>query len=508
MNTSHENEPWGLVVVGAGIAGLNALYVATDHLPRSARILLIDKRAHVGGMWNSTYDHVRLHQPYQFFTAGDIPWRLGKEPSHLADRFEVLEHLRDCLRVIGERCQLHTWFGSSYVEHREQLEPDGSATVHITVTRPDGSQPVAVARRFIKALGFNAWPHKPLVLSTQRLRSVTPESWAYLGEEMSADDKPIVVVGGGKTGVDAAYHAAKRYPGRELHLLAGAGTSFFNRDKTFPSGLKRYVGGTSLLATMADLALRYDGQNEDEVYDLFVEKYGLTFAGVDTDGCIFALLSPEEKRVIDEAVQVQNGYLDEAVETADGPQLVLRDGRRIPVPEGTWVVNCTGTLLQKDLEAEPPLSAHGAALTISPAAGFAFLTSISAYLLTHLWFRDALADAPLWLMNHRELTQTKRKNFLVAGSTQIIYNLLTAMERLPAQTMLRCGPNFDNWYPTYRVLWVLGKLRVRQRQVLRQLGNALARFDESHALRRPLRAPEEPAGAPAPRIEGGVAVSC
>ena len=32
-------------------------------------------------MWTDTYDYVRLHQPYQLFTAGNIKCTLGKELS-------------------------------------------------------------------------------------------------------------------------------------------------------------------------------------------------------------------------------------------------------------------------------------------------------------------------------------------------------------------------------------------------------------------------------------------
>jgi len=79
-----------LCILGAGIAGLNALFVASRYLSRDDRVVVVDRRAGVGGMWLSTYDYVRLHQPHSFFTAGNIPWTFGKERSHLATRAEVL----------------------------------------------------------------------------------------------------------------------------------------------------------------------------------------------------------------------------------------------------------------------------------------------------------------------------------------------------------------------------------------------------------------------------------
>jgi NADPH-dependent 2,4-dienoyl-CoA reductase/sulfur reductase-like enzyme len=41
-----------LAVVGAGVAGLNALYAAAQYLPKSARVLLIDQKDGPAGMWN------------------------------------------------------------------------------------------------------------------------------------------------------------------------------------------------------------------------------------------------------------------------------------------------------------------------------------------------------------------------------------------------------------------------------------------------------------------------
>ncbi|MEM7735563.1 MAG: NAD(P)-binding protein [Deinococcota bacterium] len=482
-----QDQPWDLVVVGAGIGGLNALHVATEYLPKDARVLLIDKRQQVGGMWNTTYNHVHLHQPYQSFTAGNIEWKLGKNPSHLANRFEVLEHLRHCLEVISQRCELHTMFAADYEGHEEAFDEQGSpmARVHVNVR---GHQFEVSTKRFIKAIGFNAQPQEPLALSSDQVRSVTPESWEYMGESMNADSKPIYVVGGGKTGVDAAYEAAKRYPGRAIHLIAGSGVSFFNRATTFTTGIKRYTSGTSLLGTIIDLALRYDGQNEQDVYEHFVKRHGLAFEGIETNNCRFGLLSPEEKRTIDEHVQVRKGYLEDVIET-DGGKLVMtfRGGEQQEIEAGSWIVNCKSTLLQEALEPEPCLSPNGAILSITPSAGLLFLTSVSGYLLTHLWMRDKLADAPLWLMDLQKLGRTEdKRNFLVAGSAQITYNVLTVMDRLDLKTMLHCLPTGENWYPTYRILWMFGKLLVKQRSVLKQLRGALETFEVRHPLRRPV----------------------
>ncbi|MEW5808208.1 MAG: NAD(P)-binding protein [Actinomycetota bacterium] len=55
-----ETESCDLCIVGAGLAGMNALAVASDYLGRGQRVILIDRRLRVGGMWVDAYPYVRL----------------------------------------------------------------------------------------------------------------------------------------------------------------------------------------------------------------------------------------------------------------------------------------------------------------------------------------------------------------------------------------------------------------------------------------------------------------
>ena len=90
-------------IVGAGVAGLNALFAASRYLTPDQRVILVDRRPRVGGMWVDTYPYVRLHQPHGMFTAGNIEWTLGREPSYLATKAEVLDHLRRAERLEDRR---------------------------------------------------------------------------------------------------------------------------------------------------------------------------------------------------------------------------------------------------------------------------------------------------------------------------------------------------------------------------------------------------------------------
>ena len=102
----YQDESCDLCIVGAGVAGLNALFVACAYLTKRHRVILIEKNPSIGGMWTETYDYVRLHQPHPMFTAGNIPWTIDKDRSHLATKSEVLAHFEHCLETLRAKVDL------------------------------------------------------------------------------------------------------------------------------------------------------------------------------------------------------------------------------------------------------------------------------------------------------------------------------------------------------------------------------------------------------------------
>jgi cation diffusion facilitator CzcD-associated flavoprotein CzcO len=104
VERSARAQTYDVCIVGAGLAGINALFVASRYLSRDQKVILIDRRQRIGGMWVDTYPYVRLHQPHGMFTAGNIKWTLGENRSYLATKDEVLDHFAHCLDVIKTPC--------------------------------------------------------------------------------------------------------------------------------------------------------------------------------------------------------------------------------------------------------------------------------------------------------------------------------------------------------------------------------------------------------------------
>lgn len=206
--------------MGAGLAGLNALFVASQYLSREQKVILVDRRERVGGMWVDTYPYVRLHQPHPMFTAGNIKWTQGQDRSYLATKGEVLDHFQHCLDVIRRRIHVDEFLGADVESHDEA---DG--IVRITCRSSDGRRRIIEAKRLIKAYGFQTKPNDPLEISSERVMSVSPDYCDMRCEEMQRSDTPVWVIGGGKTAMDTAHALITEYPGREVNLVAGSGTT-------------------------------------------------------------------------------------------------------------------------------------------------------------------------------------------------------------------------------------------------------------------------------------------
>lgn len=431
-------------IVGAGISGLNALVVAAGHLPRSARAVLVDARSKPGGMWVDTYDYVRLHQPHPIFTAGNIAWELDADPSHLASRTEVLDHLQHCLDVAAAKIDVDQRFGWTYRAHTE-IE----GLVEIELCAPDGSTQVVRAKRLIKAFGHQVQPNKPLTTTSSRVRSLTPETLDL--DVLRADEAPVWIVGGGKTAMDTAYRIITEVPGREVHLLAGPGTIFARRDTFFPTGARRWWGGTPINTMAREVSERYDGTNEHEVRDWFRSTYGISPVP-DAADFFSGYLSQAENDVITRGLRsAERAYFADAVDDGDRIDIVDRDGATRATAAGSWIVNCTGSLLRSDHPYEPYASESGNVLSIQMRSStFGAFSSFAGYFMTHLMFYGKLREIPLYELDIESLQRMAAPTVIYASMALTTHNLSLVIDALPKRVLMECGLDYNLWFPLPR----------------------------------------------------------
>lgn len=473
---SPSNQTYDLCVVGAGIAGLNALFVASQYLSGSQRIALVDSRPRVGGMWVDTYPYVRLHQPHPFFTAGNIEWTFGKDPSHLATKAEVLDHFQHCLDVIKQRVQVDEYFGWT-LESTD--EADG--VVQLTCRSASDQETVITAKRVVKAFGIGVMPNQPLPLTSTRVQSVSPDFCDVRNGAIADSTAPVWVIGGGKTAMDTAHALITAYPGREVNLLAGSGTFFADRNKFYLRGVARWVRGSLPSTALRGTALTFDGSNEGATADQLRADYGVS-PTPRAPHFLLGVLSEEESTTIAAGVnQIVMDHLVDIVDRGDVVELQLRSGATRTIQAGSWIINCTGYLGRVPQPYEPYVSDSGRVLSLNTRSAALHLPAFMGYFLTHLLFLDKLTSVPLYELDWQELQRKGQTVLPYAMVSLAHYNLSLIFDAVPAKVFADCGLDFDRWYPLPRRLLATARFMAthrREREHHRQaLDTVRERFD-------------------------------
>lgn len=454
---------YDVVVLGAGLAGLNALAVASGYVGQQGRVLLVDRRPGPGGMWNDTYQYVRLHQPHPFFTAADIRWTQGHRPEHLATKPEVLDHFRHCLQVIGSRTELATRFGVEYVDH---LERDDH--VELTLRDAAGNTSIVTTGRLVKAFGYDVATNLPLALSTDCVHSISPDEHDVRTGAIADDSAPVWIVGGGKTGMDTALALLAEQPGRDVRMLVGSGTAFADRDLLFPARHRRWTSGSRVNQWGIKAAAQFDGTNEEQVMRWMLDNG--VHSPVDAPRDFFlGIMGRDELSTLRSGVtEFERDYLTDVRETSEGVRLELRSGTTRAVEPGTWFVNCTGYLARRDQPYEPFASPGGRVLTICDRSATSHLTSYNAYFLTHALMRGLLPIEDLYEVDLIDLRERAKPALGIVAFTLTLHTMGVMLDHLPKSVFLKTRLDFDAWYPMPRKLvgsarFVLGhRSRVKQ----------------------------------------------
>jgi thioredoxin reductase len=462
-------ETCDVCIVGAGIAGLNALFAASQYLSRNDKAILIDRRARVGGMWVDVYSYVRLHQPHPMFTAGNIEWTIGKDRDYLATKREVLDHFQHCVEVIKERVQVDEYFGWDF-----ESEEETNGIVRVTCRAADGRVLVVETKRLIKAYGLAITPNEPLEISSKRIHSVAPDFCDIRAGDIRESKAPVWIIGGGKTAMDTAHTLINAYPGRQVNLVAGQGTFFADREKFFPTGTRRWWAGKSLNSVAAQMGHRYDGTNEAEVREWFRTSYG-TYLTPQADNYVLGVLSAAENETISAGLNdVVMDYLEDIVDRNAATEMVFRSGSTKSIEPGSWIVNCTGYVgTERETPYEPYVSDSGAVVSINLRSAVLQLPAFMGYFLGHLMFLDKVKDVPLYELDWQELRRASAVAFPYVLFALAQHNISLIYDNVPSRVFSDNALDFDRWYPLSRRLPGLTRFmlthhreRERQRRVL------------------------------------------
>ena len=447
-------EECALCIIGAGYAGISALYAAKSYLKPNERVIVVDKLRGWGGQWLKQYDFVRLHQPYQHFTAGNRKWSLNKPPTHLASKDEILKHLQDIVDDCKSACNITPFFECTYQEHRV-VDGQVKVTVEQSSEQP-GSKPRQVrikAKRLIKAIGFDIPILKPFGTSSSAVQSVSVVDPRLHHADMRQDEAPVYIVGSGKTAMDCAYKLIRdnQVTNRKIVMIGGRGTWFAVREKLFPTGWRRLIYGASWLFSdwFVYVTRHYDGTNEKKVHDK-LQDLGLFHSLVpEPENFTFGIVSREEMKTVREGVtDIIKGHFKDVREGEEGElQLVIEtDGetQAVPIERNAWIINCSGHI--KDRGNEPILSEDR--LVCSPQR-FLVFSGPSHFIATHLFFLGKLWGCSKrlhWSSFEFEPRSKLGLNMIVL----YLANLSHAISELPLRISLTMHADFNKWFPFHR----------------------------------------------------------
>lgn len=243
------------LVVGAGAMGMAFADVVFSEQPE-ARIAIVDKRAKPGGHWNDAYPFVALHQPAAFY--GVTSARLGKGGADLASRAQILSYYE---RIMNR------FLASGRVDFMPMCEYRGGGRV-VSVADDSCGVDFEVRERVVDACYMNVE-----VPATREPRyEVDPDVALVPPNDLAGIRRPwrrYVVIGGGKTGMDAVLFLLDHGVGPErIHWVVPHAAWLWNRAAVQPG-----IAATEMLRQVQAII---EADDIDDVY-LRLEHQGSVF---------------------------------------------------------------------------------------------------------------------------------------------------------------------------------------------------------------------------------------
>ncbi|RMZ85842.1 hypothetical protein DV737_g407, partial [Chaetothyriales sp. CBS 132003] len=183
-----------VVIIGAGISGINAGYRVQTGLPNSSYVIL-EGRHEIGGTW-SLFKYPGIRSDSDLFTFG-FPWDPWAEDRAIASAPSILSYMKNTAAKHG--IDKHIRFNS----HVSALNwKSDQQRWHITVNADSEKPQTYYARWVIKGTGYYDY-REPLEADIPGLKSfegnvIHPQFWP---EDYDYSDKRVIIIGSGATAV-------------------------------------------------------------------------------------------------------------------------------------------------------------------------------------------------------------------------------------------------------------------------------------------------------------------
>jgi hypothetical protein len=252
------------LVIGAGATAMAFVDTLLDQ--SDARVLMVDRHAQPGGHWNDAYSFVRLHQPSAFYGVNSCELGSGqKDESEWGGGLYELASGSEIVSYFDQLMQ-HRFLPSGRVHYfpMHNYEGDRSDSHCITSLLTGESKAVRVRRKLVDAtMAQTAVPstHPPHYRVEPGIRCIPLNDLPKVGQPCSR----YVVVGGGKTGIDACLWLLQNgvAPGRIQWIVPNA-PWLLDRANFQP-------GQENVVRTIGSLANQFEAIGAaDSIPDLFL----------------------------------------------------------------------------------------------------------------------------------------------------------------------------------------------------------------------------------------------
>ncbi|KAJ4287905.1 hypothetical protein N0V88_007525 [Collariella sp. IMI 366227] len=193
-----EFETLDVVIVGAGLSGINTAYRVQTELPHRSYAIL-EGRSEMGGTWAFwKYPGIRTDSSMGLF---GFPWRPWPHVSNMASGPEIKAYMQDCAAAEGIDKKIrygHRVVSSTWSSDEQRW------TLHTEVTRDDRTVEKKVFKAWwiINASGYYSY-EKPMPAVIPGIKDfggevIHPQFW---DDGISCTGKNIVIIGSGATAV-------------------------------------------------------------------------------------------------------------------------------------------------------------------------------------------------------------------------------------------------------------------------------------------------------------------
>ncbi|KAM3503460.1 hypothetical protein MY11210_008715 [Beauveria gryllotalpidicola] len=207
MNVDSDTDNYHVIIIGAGVSGINAAYRLQSQMP-GCRLIVLEARASMGGTWD-LFRYPGIRSDSDIFSFG-FAWSPWYRTELLAHGGEIKQYMMDAAKRTGI---------DKYIRYRHKVLSANwlskEQTWKLSVQEPGQTDPVVYSGRFVfLGTGYYNYeqPRQTTIPGLENFKGkiIHPQFWP---EDYDYSKKEMVVIGSGATAVTIVPSVADKVKG-------------------------------------------------------------------------------------------------------------------------------------------------------------------------------------------------------------------------------------------------------------------------------------------------------